>query len=55
MKKISKENKIDFIDVQSYLEKKYKNPLNMFPFKRGPHYTVEAYDIIASYINEHYK
>jgi len=55
IKKISKENKIDFIDVQSYLEKKYKNPLNMFPFKKGPHYTVEAYDIIASYINEYYK
>ena len=55
IKKISKENKIDFIDIQSYLEKKYKNPLNMFPFKRGPHYTVEAYKIIANHINEYYK
>jgi hypothetical protein len=55
IKKISEENKIDFIDVQSYLEKKYKDPLDMFPFKRGPHYTVEAYKIIANYINEYYK
>ncbi len=46
---------IDFLDMDSLVFKKHKDPLSLFPFRRKNHYTNTGYKLIAEEISKHLK
>ena len=50
IKKIALDLNIKFLDINEKVFLKQKDPLLLFPFRKGGHYTPQGYKLIANYI-----